>query len=428
MSGLDAASARRRFLVLRALRWLPTGLLIPVLALLMIDRGLSLGQIGMVMAAQGVLVLALELPTGGLADAIGRRPVLLLASVVDVASLLLLSVATTMPLLAAVAAMQGIYRSLESGPQDAWYVDAALTADPDADIEGGLAAGGAVLSIAIAMGALLSGALVALAPVSAVDPLVLPLLVAAALRVVDIVMIARLMTEVRPATGAGALRRSLRQVPTVVAEATRIIRASRALLALIAVEILWGFGMTTFETLLPPRLAEVVGGTESAGALMGPAATAAWIASAAGAAAIPLVVRRFGATPAAIGMRLAQGATVAGMGLAAGPVGVLVAYLATYSIHGAANPVHQGLLHRQVGPEHRTTVLSANSMMAHPGAAVGGIALGALADATSISIAMFAGAAVLAAAAPLYVVGRDPRAPRVGKAGSGHGQAVSDRV
>jgi len=70
------ATIARRHVVLTALRWLPTGMLIPVLVVLMQDRGLTLAQVGMVSATQSIVVLLLELPTGGLADAVGRRPVL----------------------------------------------------------------------------------------------------------------------------------------------------------------------------------------------------------------------------------------------------------------------------------------------------------------------------------------------------------------
>lgn len=138
---LPPAVLRRRFLLLRGLRWLPTGLAIPVLVLLLLDRGLSLGQIGFVTAAQGVAIMLLELPTGGLADAVGRRRVLLLASAFQIAATAVL-VVTASPLLATAAfGLMGVYRALESGPLDAWYVDAAQAADPDADIVGGLAAG-----------------------------------------------------------------------------------------------------------------------------------------------------------------------------------------------------------------------------------------------------------------------------------------------
>ena len=41
MRALDAAQARRRYLLLLALRWLPTGLLMPVLTVVGLDRGLT---------------------------------------------------------------------------------------------------------------------------------------------------------------------------------------------------------------------------------------------------------------------------------------------------------------------------------------------------------------------------------------------------
>src|SRR4029453_6514103 len=87
MTALDARSARRRYLLLVALRWLPTGFLIPVTVLLALSRGLSLTQIGLVFSVQGLVVLALELPTGGLSDALGRRPTLILAGVFALLSL-----------------------------------------------------------------------------------------------------------------------------------------------------------------------------------------------------------------------------------------------------------------------------------------------------------------------------------------------------
>ena len=64
-----------------------------------------------------------------------------------------------------------------------------------------------------------------------------------------------------------------------------IIRGSSLLTALVIGELLWGFGMIAFETLLPPRMAEVSGGVEEAARLLGPAITAAWVLSALGAAA-----------------------------------------------------------------------------------------------------------------------------------------------
>ncbi|WP_435830173.1 MFS transporter [Micromonospora echinospora] len=403
MNALTVRQVRRRFLLLHGLRWLPVGLLIPVFVLLMQERGLTIAQIGAATAAQGLVVLLLELPTGGLADALGRRPVLLTAAAVNLASLALFVVADTFSVFVVVWLLQGVYRALDSGPLESWYVDASLAADPDVAYEKGLGQGGTVLGISISAGALIGGGLVTLGPVGPVSALTTPLLLAVVLQLVVLVALATLLVEPGPVRGRGALRSSLAAAPGMVGQAFGLLRRSRVLLALVAVELFWGFGMTTFETLLPVRLAEVTGDADRAAVLLGPAGSVAWLASAAGAALTPLLARWWGAAPAAALLRVVQGLTVAGMGLLAGPVGVLLAYLACYTVHGASNPLHMGLLHRQVDGPYRTSVISLNSMVAMPAGALGGVVLTALADATSVSTAMLVGAVVLAVAAPLYL-------------------------
>ncbi len=396
-------SARRRYLIIHGLRWLPSGLLMPVFTLLPLQRGLTLSQAGVVFAAQGLAVLFVELPTGGLADAIGRRPVVLLSSAVGFGSLTLVFFADSVALFVVAFFLQGIYRALDSGPLESWYVDAALREDPEATIEAGLSAGGVVLGVAVAGGALLSGGLIALDPLPGVSALAVPILPALAFQVVYFVVSAVLLVESGPARGVTALARSVREVPSVIGAGVSLLRGSRVLLALICVELFWGFGMFSFESLTSVRLAEIVGGKDAAAAIMGPAWTAAWLVSALGAALAPLASRRLGMPLTAAAMHILQAVTVVGIALFAGPIGVLAAFLACYVIHGAVNPLYRALLHRQVDGPHRTTVLSMSSMATQPAGALGGMALGALAGAATVPIAILVGAVALALAAPLYL-------------------------
>jgi DHA1 family tetracycline resistance protein-like MFS transporter len=404
MSALSPAQAQFRFLLLLGLRWFPVGLMIPVSVLLMLQRGLGLAEIGSVAAVQGITVMLLELPTGGLTDAIGRRPVLLLSAGVSLLASGLFAAADSILLFFVYYLLQGIFRALDSGPLEAWYVDHALAADERADIESGLSRSGVVFGVAVAGGALASGGLVALGPFGPVSALTVPVLASIAVQIIALIAVLTLMTEERPARGLAALVASVRGVPAAIGGALRLVRASRVVAALVLVELLWGFGMATFETLTPVRLTEVIGNADRASALMGPVGSAAWAASAAGAALIPLLVRRIGAPWTGFVLRIAQGITVVGMGWYAGPVGMIAAYLLCYSVHGAANPVHAGLLHRQVDGPYRASLLSLNSMASQPGSALGLIVLTAIAANISTSTAMFTGAAVLAAAAPLYLV------------------------
>ncbi len=403
---MTARQVRFRYLTLLGLRWLPVGLLIPVFVLLALERGLGIAEIGSVVAIQGIVVLLLELPTGGFADAFGRRPVLLVAGLINLIALALFLVADSVLLLGLSYLLQGIYRALESGPLESWFVDQSLAADPDADIEAGLSQGGTVSSLAIAGTALISGGLVWLGPIGLgslgeLSALTVPVLVALVLSLAATVAVALLMTEERPAKGKAAFVTSLRGVPVAVVSALALARRSRVVLALISVEFLWSFGMVTFEQLMPVRLGEV---TSMAGELTGPVSSAAWGAAAAGSALIPLLTRKLGARWTGFALRIGQGLAVAGMGLLAGPAGVIGAFLICYTVHGASNPVHAGLLHRQVDGEYRTSLLSLNSMVGQPGFALGSIVLTAVAAQAGTPAAIVTGAVVLAVAAPLYLV------------------------
>jgi len=403
MTGLSAKAAMRRYLILTALRWIPPGLVFPVLIMLPLSRGLSLSELGLAAAMQGLVVFALELPTGGLADSLGRRPVLVLSTVVSIVSIGLFLVAHSFAAFAIAFALQGVYRALDSGPLDAWYVDTARSADPDAPIGKGMSAQGTVLGVAIAAGSLASGGLVALHPIPGIDPLVGPVIFALAVQVVGLTTILLLMTEQRSAAGIRGVMRSVVAVPSTIAAGVGLLRQSRVLLALVGVELFWGFGMVCFESLMPVRLAEVVGGNEAAAAVTGPVVAVAWIASAGGSAVTPLLTRWIGVAPTAALMRVLQGITVAGMGFFAGLGGIIAAYIACNAVHGTSNAVHMTLLHRQAEDRVRATVVSLNSWISQPAGALGVIVMTAFAQATSVSMAMYVGAIVLAAAAPLYL-------------------------
>lgn len=400
---MTTRQARFRYLLLLTLRWFPVGLWVPITVLLPLDRGLSLAQAGISAALQGFVVFALELPTGGLSDSWGRRPVLVLSAAVGTVSMALLFFADTFAMFAAVFLLQGVYRALDSGPLEAWYVDATLAADPDAKLERGLSAGSTVIGVAIAAGAVTTSGIVAWVHLPGMPTLVQPILLGLTVQLASVVALVTLVAEPPHPDGRRRLLASLRDVPKVIVEGTRLVRRSRILLALILVELCWGFGMVTFETLLPVRLSELVGGPEKAAELTGPASSAAWLASAAGAALIPLVTARFGVGVTAVAVKVLHGVTIVGMGLLAGPAGAITGYLACYLAHGAGNPLHNTLLHREVTTEHRTTVMSMNSMVAQPAFSLGLIILTALASGVSIGFAIVVGAVVLTLAAPLYL-------------------------
>ena len=63
---------------------------------------------------------------------------LLLSTIIGIGSMTLLVFADSFVEFLVVCALQGVFRALDSGPLEAWYVDATLAADPNAKLERGL--------------------------------------------------------------------------------------------------------------------------------------------------------------------------------------------------------------------------------------------------------------------------------------------------
>ncbi|UNK71854.1 MFS transporter [Microbacterium sp. H1-D42] len=390
-SPLTRRQAERRFVLLSVVRWLPVGLTIGMTVLLPLERGLSLAEIGVLLSVQGFVVLGLELPTGGLADAIGRRPLLLAASALAVASTIVFLTAESFAVFALALVLQGVFRALDSGPLEAWFVDVALADDPDAPLDVPLGRAAAALGIAIAAGAAAGGGLVAWHPIEGMSALVLPFILAATLYAVSGVLVAVLVRE--PVRGRVTLAFAVRETPLAVKGGLRLLRRSGVLRALVMVEVFWSVAMIAFESLTPIRLAEQLGTESAAAAVFGPASAVAWGLFAVGSSSVSLLRRRLGTAGAAIAMRVVNGVFVVLMGLAAGPVGLLIGYGLAYLTHGAAGPVHNALLHRQSGSETRAMVLSMNSMIAGGAYSLGLLVLMPLAQVTSPAVAMVAAGA-----------------------------------
>jgi MFS family permease len=403
---LSPAGARRVFLLLTFTRWFPVGLVVSLFVLWILEQGLSVSSALLAFSFQGLLIFLLELPTSGFADAFGRRPVLIASAVINIVASVVMLGADSFWGFALAATLQGVFRALDSGPLEAWYVDTVHATEPGADVDGTLAAQGTVLGASIAVGAVISGGLVAWHPLPLESALVLPILAWAALNVVHLVAVVVLMKEPRThvdATGARRAMNSVREAPGVVRDGLGLLRRSRVLRGLVLVEVFAGTAMVVYEIFQPVRLAELVGGEERAGALMGPVAAAGWAIFALGSALAGLTSRRLGVSRTAILVRVLNGLGAVVMGLAVGPVGLIAAYLVTYGLAGSSDPMHASLLHREARARNRATVLSINSMVAFAAFSVIAPALGLLADSASLQVAMVTAGAFSMLGALLYL-------------------------
>ena len=408
---LSPVAARRVFLTLSFTRWFPVGLVVGLLTLWQLERGLTVAQAMTISSAAGLTIFALELPTSGFADAFGRRPVFVVSAVVNVVASGIMLVAHSFWAFLAAAVLTGVFRALDSGPLEAWFVDTVHATTPGADVDGSLAAQGTVLGGAIAAGALVSGGLVWWHPFTGASALVLPVAVFVVLNVVHLLAVLLLLREPRAAehldaSGARRALASAKEAPVVVRDGLGLLRTNRALRGIVCVEVFWSVAMIVFETFQPIRLAELVGGEERAGAIMGPVAAAGWAVFALGAALSGWSSRRIGVTRTAIAARVLNGLGAVVMGLVAGPAALIAAYGVTYLLHGAAGPAHSALLHREARAGNRATVLSINSMVASAAFGIAAPLLGLLAERTSTQVAMVTAGAVSIVGALFYLPAR----------------------
>ncbi|MFJ9767432.1 MFS transporter [Streptomyces erythrochromogenes] len=392
MNGIpEPSAARRRYVTVCVLFWLPIGLTIAPLILLLTERGMTLAAVAGCFAAHSLTAAALELPTGGLSDVLGRRAVLAAAGVANLAALLLVALGTAPWQLGLGMALMGAGRALSSGPAEAWYVDTVhARSGPGADLRTGLARGASATSAALAGGTLLGGALPWLlglgpdlgdrlsgATSGRVLPLSVPLLLGAAV-VVGFVLYA-LTALPEPPRPPATLRGVLRGIPATVGSGLRLGGRDALVRRVLLSAAGAGSALAVVELLTPGRTAALTGAPESGAVLFALLACAGFACSAVGSHLAPLAARLAGGGERAVLIGLgaaAGGLLLLGATAAAGGVGPAVLAATGFGLvylgRGAAGPNENELMHRRVGASGRATALSVQSLALQLSAALTG--------------------------------------------------------
>ncbi|MFI6741299.1 MFS transporter [Nonomuraea sp. NPDC050451] len=406
---MTARSALRRYMLVSFLTWLPLGLMFAALVLLMTARGLSLAEVGLSVTVFSVVTVTLELPTGGLADVLGRRVVLALSAAFTVAALVLLAVSTTFWMFLVSGVLKGVARALSSGPATSWYVDTLHGIEGhDADLKPGLARGGAMESVALCVGVLAGGGLPLLVPAQVVFPMAAPPLAGAMAAVVLLVVVVFAMPE--PAHARRSLASVLREVPATVGAGVRLAAGAPVLRRLMAAAAASGVILFSIELLTPGRLAELAGTAERGSLAYAVVAALGFASSAAGSALAPRAARLAGgsaggAIAGTVLAALSVGAlaATAGLGGPAGLVSAGLAYMTLFVGLSVASLLCLEMTHNAVSSAERTTVTSTSSLSLQAGGVVANLALGALAGQAGTAVAWAGAALVVLASALLFV-------------------------
>lgn len=395
--GLDPLTARRRFATVSFLFWLPIGMSIATGVLLYTERGMGLAAIAGFFAVHSLTAAAMELPTGGLSDVIGRRAVLATAGLLNATAFTLIGLSATAWAITLGMVLMGCARALSSGPAEAWYVDTVHAhAGPGADLRTGLARGTSAMSASLALGTLLGGGLpwlLGLSPgvgewlTDATGGLVIPLSVPALLGVlVEIAFVLYVVSALpEPPRPRATLRGVVGGVPAAIGAGIRLGGQDTVIRRLLLTASTTGAALAAVELLTPRRAAALMGTAESGALLFAGLACAGFVCSALGSQLGPLAARLTRSSGRAV--LTGRGVVVLGLallGLTTGSTSTLATTVAVtgfglvYLGLGVAAPNANDLLHRRVDASGRATALSVQSLALQLVAAGAGLAVGTL--------------------------------------------------
>jgi MFS transporter, DHA1 family, quinolone resistance protein len=385
------------------------GLTVAVVALALTDRGMDLFQISLLFGVYSLTTMVMELPFGGLADNIGRKPVFLAAVVASLISVALFLSSSDFGVLAVSFAFIGFGRALRSGTLDAWFVETFRAAAPNVDVQPALAKAQWANAMGLAVGAVLGGLLpdalgatglrhgISIYDVSYAASFV----VMVGVLIYTMVAIAEDPRPLNPK----ALRQGLANIPSVIAEASVLALRHPTLSMLLAALALFLMATNPVEVIWP-TYAKPMLDADYANTAIGAVTAGYFFAIAFGASLSShlsrMFRRRHSVTLAVIfaGLAVVQVA-LAMQGGIAGFVGVFVLYAI---ILGASETPASSILHRCVEDRQRSTMLSLRSLIQQLGAATGLVVAGAVAEIYSTPTAWMVGAVFLLAAVILTLV------------------------
>ncbi|OWU70593.1 MFS transporter [Marinibacterium profundimaris] len=379
------------------------GLTVAVVALALTDRGMDLFQISLLFGVYSLTTMAMELPFGGLADNIGRKPVFLAAVVASLISLALFLSTSDFHVLAVSFAFIGFGRALRSGTLDAWFVETFKAAAPNVDVQPALAKAQWANAMGLAVGAVVGGLLPdlfgSLAERRGLS--VYDVSYAASFAVMAGVFVYTLcviVEEPRP-LNPQALKRGFASVPLVIRDAGLLALKHPALSVLLAALTFFLMATNPVEVIWPTHVKPMLD-DGYANTAIGVLTATYFFSIAFGASLSPRIshmFRRRHAITLASAFACMAGIQIA-LALQDSIAGFAIVFILYSVFLGVSETPASSILHRCVDDRQRSTMLSLRSLIQQLGAALGLILVGAIAEVYSTPTAWMVGALFLVVA------------------------------
>ena len=404
-----AASRRilRTYVALSLLSTFASSFIWGVNTLFLLDAGLTVTQAFAANAFFTAGEVIFEVPTGVVADTLGRRASYLLGTVTlfvtTLLYVLLWRVGGALWMWAVVSALLGLGFTFFSGATEAWLVDGLAATGYRGTLDAAFAKGQIATGVAMLTGTIAGGA------IAQATSLGVPYLLRAGMLALTFALAWVAMKDVgfTPRTGA-----------SVAGEVRAVLRASieyglrrpAVRWVMLAAPFASGVGIYGVYA-MQPYLLELYGKSQSY-AIAGLAAAIVAGAQIAGGVLVPYVRRGFHRrTSLLLVGALAAAGALALIGLAPG-FGVALALFTVWAlVFALEQPVRQAYLNGIIPSEQRATVLSSDNLLGSLGGVVFQPGLGRVAEVSGYAASYVVAAAIQLAALPFILLARGARSP-----------------
>lgn len=399
------------YYLLTALFWFATSLPLALFVLLIQSRGIDLFQIGILMGVYSAAIVLLEVPTGGLADAVGRKKVALVAYSLSFLASFLFLFSFSFGMLLIGFTIMGVARALSSGTLDAWFVDTLQEFDPEIDMQPLFSKAGTFTLLSLGVGTLL-GSLIPdyfarfplFSGATLFTPLVMPIMAASIVQLVLILSTIALVKETLPDSRTAQWLEGFKKMPEIIKTGFGLTRNNPTLVLLLGTGIAGGFALMGIETFWQPHFADLLGGVEDNsfyfGIIMGGNFLFGMFGNMLATGVTKLLNKRHALT-AAIFQGL-SGLMLFWLAFQTLPIPAALVFWLVYLSLGVLNSPHQTLLNQEIPSEQRSAMLSIASLFNYTGSILGSALLGYVAKFNSIGFAWQIAGVALTATFMLY--------------------------
>ena len=401
------ASIQRIYLVLLLGNTLAASFIWGINTIFLLDAGLSNLEAFAANAFFAVGTVVFEVPTGIVADTVGRRASYLLGTVTLTATTLLYVLLWELHApfwqWAVVSMLLGLGFTFFSGAVEAWLVDALQATGFTGSLDSVFAKGQVVSGFAMLTGSVIGGY------VAQVTSLGVPFLLRGAVLVVMFGLAFAVMRDVgfTPRRG-GRLTTEMRAIASASVEHGWRVPAVKWIM--LSSVFTGGVGFYVFYA-LQPYLLELVGRPEAYG-IAGLVAAIVAGADIVGGIAAPWIRRLFHRRTSALLAAEAAGAVALGLIGAFAHFWVVLGLIVMWGLLSSASlPIRRAYLNGLIPSAQRATILSFDSMLGSSGGVVVQPVLGRAADAWGYAWSYVLGAGISVLALPFVVLARRQDAP-----------------